>query len=60
MITTPPLAPIDPADEAAEIDRIVRSGPRGAVMVAGISVVILLALWLAFYFLVFMPRSPVS
>lgn len=60
MITTPPLEPIEPADETAAIDAIVRSGPQGAVVVAGISVVILLALWLAFYFLVFMPRSPVS
>jgi hypothetical protein len=59
MITTPPAEPIDPADETAAIDRIVRSGPQGAIAVAGMSVVILLALWLAFYFLVFMPRSPV-
>ncbi|MDB5500672.1 MAG: putative rane protein [Tardiphaga sp.] len=60
MFIQPPPTPIEPADEAAAIDRIVRDGPRGAVTVAGISVALLLVMWFAFYFLVFVPRSPVS
>ncbi len=59
MFIQPPPTPIAPADETAAIDQIVRSGPQGAIVVAGISVAVVLALWLAFYFLVFMPRSPV-
>jgi len=57
MIVSPPPAPNGAADESAAVDAIVRAGPRGAVAVAGVSVAILLALWLAFFFLVFMPRS---
>lgn len=60
MFIQPPRTPIEPADETAAVDAIVRAGPQGAIMIAGISVVILLALWFAFYFLVFLPRSPVS
>jgi hypothetical protein len=42
-------------DEA--VDAIVRSGPSGAVAVAGIATAIVLALWFAFYLFVFLPRS---
>ena len=42
-------------DEA--VDAIVSSGPGGAVAVAGIATAILVALWFAFYLLVFLPRS---
>jgi hypothetical protein len=45
------------SDEAA-IDRILRSGARGAVWLAGIATAIVLLLWLAFYFFVFVPRAP--
>jgi hypothetical protein len=41
-------------DEAA---RALRNGPIGAVVVAGIAVGLLFAGWLAFYFLLFMPRG---
>jgi hypothetical protein len=41
----------------ARIDEIVRSGPRGAVVVAGIATAIVIALWFAFYFMVFLPRG---
>ena len=57
MIVSPPPAPNGSSDESAAVDAIVRAGPRGAVAVAGVSVAVLLVLWLAFYFLVFMPRS---
>ena len=34
-----------------------RSGPGGAIAVAGIATAIVIALWFAFYLLVFLPRS---
>jgi hypothetical protein len=50
-----------PAEEASDheerVDEIVASGPHGAIVVAGIATAIVLALWLLFYFLVFIPRS---
>jgi len=42
----------------AKVDEIVRSGPQGAITVAGIATAIVIALWFAFYLLVFLPRSP--
>ena len=50
-------APPSPETEDAQIDEIVRSGPRGAVVVAGIATAIVIALWFAFYFMVFLPRG---
>lgn len=44
----------------ARIDEIVRAGPGGAVVVAGIATAIVIALWFAFYFMVFLPRGPVQ
>jgi hypothetical protein len=38
----------------------VKYGPRGAFLVAGISVALLFIGWLAFYFLLFIPRGPVG
>ena len=39
------------------VDRIVQSGARGAVALAGITTAIVMGLWLAFYLLVFVPRG---
>jgi hypothetical protein len=41
--------------EAAE--RIVMAGAGGAITLAGVATAIVLALWFAFYFLVFVPRA---
>ena len=35
-------------------------GPRGAVVVSGIAVALLFVGWVAFYFLLFMPRGSVG
>jgi hypothetical protein len=40
--------------------RELRDGPIGAYIVAGIAVVLLFLGWLAFYFLVFLPRGAVG
>jgi hypothetical protein len=53
-------APSSPETENARIDEIVRSGPHGAVVVAGIATAIVIALWFAFYFMVFLPRGSVQ
>ncbi len=57
MITSPPNSPRSTEAEIARIDEIVRSGPRGAVVVAGIATAIVIALWFMFYFMVFLPRG---
>jgi asparagine N-glycosylation enzyme membrane subunit Stt3 len=49
-------APIGP-DEAAQA---LRNGPIGALVLAGIAVALLFISWLAFYFLLFLPRGPVG
>jgi hypothetical protein len=46
-----------PETEDARIDEIVRSGPRGAVAVAGIATAIVITLWFLFYLMVFLPRG---
>jgi hypothetical protein len=46
--------PDEPDDRS--VDRIVREGPGGAVVLAGIATFIVIALWLAFYLFVFSPR----
>jgi hypothetical protein len=43
--------------EEERVDAIVRSGPGGAVAVAGIATAVVIALWFAFYLFVFLPRS---
>jgi hypothetical protein len=49
-------APVEPGDDR-KVEEIVRSGPSGALAVAGIATAIVIALWFAFYFLVFLPRG---
>jgi hypothetical protein len=49
-------APIGP-DEAAQA---LRNGPVGALVVAAIAVTLLFIGWMAFYFLLFLPRGPVG
>jgi hypothetical protein len=46
--------------EDARVDKVVRSGPLGAVVVAGIATAIVIAFWFAFYFMVFLPRGSVQ
>jgi hypothetical protein len=50
-------SPSSPETEDARIDEIVRSGPKGAVVVAGVATAIVIALWFTFYFMVFLPRG---
>jgi hypothetical protein len=43
-----------------EIQKIVAAGPWGALTVAAVAVLGLLAVWLAFFVLVFLPRGPIG
>ncbi len=56
MINSPaPQSTSSTEDEA--VDMIVSSGPGGAIAVAGIATAVVIALWIAFYLFVFLPRS---
>jgi hypothetical protein len=41
----------------ADLNAVLRSGARGAVVVAGLATAIVVAIWFAFYLLVFVPRA---
>jgi hypothetical protein len=43
-----------------DLRKIVAAGPRGAIALAGLTVAILLAIWLAFFVFVFLPRGAVG
>lgn len=47
----------DTAVRDQKVDDIVASGPSGAIVVAGIATAVVIAMWLLFYFLVFLPRG---
>lgn len=46
--------------EAAQVDEIVGRGPAGAFAVAGIATAIVVAIYFAFYFFVFLPRGAIQ
>ena len=52
-----PYGETTPAEEQRRVDEIVAKGPSGALALAGSALAIVLALWFAFYFLVFLPRA---
>ena len=58
MINSSPPQSSTLGSEEERVDAIVRSGPGGAIAVVGIATAIVIALWFAFYLLVFLPRSP--
>ena len=51
----PSSGSVEPRD--ADIEAIVARGPRGAIAVAGIATFLVVAIWFAFYLLVFTPRA---
>ncbi|HEV2674905.1 MAG TPA: hypothetical protein VGV37_10215 [Aliidongia sp.] len=60
MLNSPVPGPNDPAAQEAAIDEIVRAGPWGAVALAGTATAIVIALWFAFYFMIFLPRGTIQ
>jgi cytochrome c oxidase subunit IIa family protein len=58
-----PIGLHDHSDEREELERLeaaLEGGPRGALVVCGIAVALLLVGWLGLYFLVFLPRGTVG
>ena len=55
MIEEP--SPSDPAELQHRIDTIVAAGPGGAFALAGAAVAVVLAIWWAFYVLVYLARG---
>ena len=56
-------APIDPDESSRddrEVDEIVGRGPSGAFAVAGIATLIVVAIYFAFYFFIYLPRGAVQ
>ena len=56
-------APIDPENSDRDdraVDEIVGRGPSGAFAVAGIATLIVVAIYFAFYFLIYLPRGAVQ
>ncbi|WP_460904906.1 hypothetical protein [Paraburkholderia jirisanensis] len=47
-------------EHEADIESIVQAGPAGAIVVAGTATTIVIALWFAFYFFVFLPRGVIQ
>ena len=45
------------AQQDADVNAILRSGAKGAVVLAGLATAIVVAIWFAFYLLVFVPRA---
>lgn len=57
MFLEPTDQDLDGGERQRRVDAIVARGPGGAFALAGIAVAIVMAIWLAFYFLVFVVRG---
>ena len=58
MLNSEPPGPIPrPAPRPTRRSRHPRSGAMGALVLAGIATAIVVAIWFAFYLLVFVPRA---
>ncbi len=45
------------ADDNAAVHAVLQSGSLGAIVLAGLATAVVVAIWLAFYFMVFIPRA---
>jgi hypothetical protein len=57
MIYEPTELDSNPAEQQRQVDAVVARGPTGAFAVAGVASAIVLALWLVFFFGVFVARG---
>jgi len=57
MLNSEPITPDTGPQSEAELDAVLRSGALGAVVLAGLATAIVVAVWLLFYLLVFLPRA---
>ncbi|WP_201724266.1 hypothetical protein [Bradyrhizobium centrolobii] len=49
--------PTSPATADQAVEEVVAQGPSGAIALAGIATACVVAIWLAFYLFVFLPRG---
>ena len=54
------LANAKKLDDQLGVAQIVARGPRGALLLAALSVGVVVALWVAFYLFVFLPRGAIG
>jgi hypothetical protein len=52
--------PGEPRAASDEVEDIVNRGPAGAFAVAGVATAIVVALYFAFYFFIYLPRGAVQ
>lgn len=57
MIVEPDMPVETEAANQQRVDAIVAQGPGGAFALAGVAVAIVMLIWFAFYFLVFVARG---
>ena len=57
MLNSDPPPETGTVSEQEKVDRIVSAGPGGALALAAIATVIVVAIWFGFYLLVFVPRG---
>jgi hypothetical protein len=57
MIYEPTELDSNPAEAQRRVDAVVARGPRGAFAVAGLGVAIVMAIWLVFFFGVYVARG---
>jgi hypothetical protein len=55
MEANDPHSASPPTDD--EVERVVAAGPHGAIAVAAVATLVVMAIWFAFYFLAFLPRG---
>jgi hypothetical protein len=58
-----PLAPANDDEDLvseAELEQVLKTVPKGALVLSGLAVGSLMLAWLAVYFLVFLPRGPIG
>ena len=48
------------SSEQGKVDEIVRRGPGGTFAIAGVATAIVVAMYFAFYFFVYLPRGAVQ
>jgi hypothetical protein len=57
MLNSEPTANDGDTQQQADVEAILRSGAKGAVVLAGLATAIVVAIWFVFYLLVFVPRA---
>jgi hypothetical protein len=57
MLNSDPIPPDGEAPQDADVGAVLRSGAIGAVVLAGLATAVVVAIWFAFYLLVFLPRA---